>query len=88
MAEQRDAAGAPVVVLVVEDEPLVRMFAVDLLEDEGFTVLEAENADAALAVLRARLDVRVLFTDVDMPGTLNGFALARQAAAECPHWPC
>ena len=59
------------VVLIVEDEPFVRMM------DEGFEVLEAECADEALAIFSQRDDVSLLFTDVEMPGTLNGYALAR-----------
>ena len=75
----------PPVVLVVEDEPLVRMTAVDELDDAGFPVLEAGNADEALAVLEARSDeVQVLFTDVDMPGSMNGMALAERV---CQRWP-
>lgn len=65
------------VILVVEDEPLVRAVAVDVLEDAGFEVLEAPTADYALTVLQKREDIRVLFTDVEMPGRLNGFQLAR-----------
>lgn len=65
------------VVLVVEDEPLVRALAVDALEDAGYDVIEAPSADYALLVLSRRPDVRVVFTDVDMPGRLNGFELAR-----------
>jgi CheY-like chemotaxis protein len=64
-------------VLVVEDEPLVRALAVDVLEEAGFDVLEAATADYALAVLAKREDICVLLTDVDMPGRLNGFQLAR-----------
>ena len=73
-----------IVVLVVEDEPLVRMHAVDLLEDEGFTVIEAGTGDEGLAFLRARPDIGVLFTDVDMPGSLDGFALAHLASLDFP----
>ena len=73
-------------VLVVEDEPLVRMTAVDELDDAGFPVLEAKNADEALAVLEAHSDeVQVLFTDVDMPGSMNGMALAEQVYRRWPH---
>jgi two-component system, response regulator PdtaR len=69
----------PPVVLVVDDEPLVRMTAADELEEAGFQVQEAANSDVALAVLEARSDeVRVLFTDVDMPGSMDGMALAEQ----------
>src|SRR5919107_6407838 len=77
---------APPVALVVEDGPLVRMTAVDELDDAGFPVLEAGNADEALAVLEARSDeVQVLFTDVDMPGSMNGMALAEQVHRRWPH---
>ena len=64
------------VVLVAEDEPLVRMLAVDILEEEGFTVVEASTASAALALLEKRGDVTALFTDIDMPGGMNGLELA------------
>src|SRR5918997_7083862 len=70
------ARPAPVI-LVVEDEALVRMLAVDVLEEAGFDVIEAPNADYAVLVLDKREDIRVVFTDVDMPGRLNGFQLAR-----------
>jgi CheY-like chemotaxis protein len=68
---------SPPVVLVVEDEPLVRMLAVDILEDEGFEVVEASTAAAALALLEERGDVTALFTDIDMPGGMNGLELAK-----------
>jgi CheY-like chemotaxis protein len=64
------------VVLVVEDEPLVRFGAMDALQDAGFEVVEAGNADAALAVLSTRDDITVLFTDINMPGSMNGLELA------------
>ena len=70
-------AEQPNAVLVVEDEPLVRALAVDVLEEAGFDVLEAATADYALGVLEKREDICVLLTDVDMPGRLNGFQLAR-----------
>lgn len=74
------------VVLVVEDEMLVRMTAAAELEEAGFRVLEAANADMALTVLETRLDeVQVLFTDVDMPGLMNGMALAAQVHRRWPH---
>jgi two-component system, response regulator PdtaR len=76
----------PSVVLVVEDEPLVRMTAADELEEAGFQVLEAINADEALKVLEARSnDVQVLFTDVDMPGSMDGIALAEEVYRRWPH---
>ena len=64
------------VVLVVEDEPLVRALTVDALEDDGFNVLEAATGDYALTVLRGRNDIRAVVTDVEMPGQIDGFALA------------
>jgi DNA-binding NtrC family response regulator len=68
----------PTIILLVEDEALVRMLAWDILTEEaGYRVIEAANADEALALLEIRHDVRLVFTDVDMPGSLNGFGLAR-----------
>ncbi len=68
----------PVTVLLVEDEALVRMMAADVLRDEGgFKVVEAADVDEALTVLEATADVRALVTDVEMPGSLDGFTLAR-----------
>ena len=82
----QDARGEPPVVLLVEDELLVRMTAADELEEAGFHVLEAANADVALAVLEARSDeVQVLFTDVHMPGSMDGMKLAEQVHARWPH---
>ncbi len=74
------------VVLLVEDEPLVRMAAADDLQEAGFHVLEAANADVALAVLEACSDnVQVLFTDIDMPGSMNGLDLAENVQQRWPH---
>jgi len=68
----------PIVILLVEDEALVRMIAADVLMETGeYRVLEAVNAQEALTLLESRHDVRLVFTDVEMPGPLNGFALAR-----------
>jgi len=68
----------PTVILIAEDEALIRMFASDILTEEGgYRVIEAVDAEEALTLLEARHDVRLVFTDVDMPGPLNGFALAR-----------
>jgi CheY-like chemotaxis protein len=64
-------------VLVVEDEPLIRLFMADLLEDAGFAVLEAAHSDEALEVLSSGTMVDVLLTDVDMPPGPDGFTLAR-----------
>jgi len=64
-------------VLVVEDETIVRMHGMDILEDAGFEVLEAGNADEAMTILGKHDDVRLLFSDVDMPGSMNGLKLAQ-----------
>ena len=55
------------VVLVVEDEPVLRMMAVDMVEDAGFEALEAADATQAIEILQSRLDIRIVFTDIDMP---------------------
>ena len=67
----------PVCVLVVEDEGLIRMSLVDELEDAGFRVLEAASADEALIILKADPGVEAVFTDIDMPGSMDGLNLAR-----------
>lgn len=72
------------VVLVVEDEPLQRMMAADMAEDAGFDVVEAASAEEAIAILTARTDVRVVFTDIDMPHGMDGMKLA---AAIRDRWP-
>lgn len=69
-------AGGGVVVLVVEDEPLIRLGAVAMIEDAGFEVVEAENADEAILILENRNDIRIVFTDVHMPGSMDGLRLA------------
>lgn len=66
----------PPLVLVVEDEALLRWNAVAIVEDAGFDVVEAASADEALAVLEKRTDVRIVFTDVQMPGRMDGLTLA------------
>ena len=74
----------PLVILLVEDEVLVRMVAADVLEDAGFTVLESTNAEEALRLLETRSDVQVLFTDVNMPGALDGLGLAQTVHERSP----
>ena len=72
------------VVLLVEDEPLVRTLQVDILREAGFWVLEAQDADEAFEVLKRRKDVRAILTDVNMPGSLDGFEFARLVAQGWP----
>ena len=74
----------PPVILLVEHEMLVRMVAADLLEDAGFTVLESASAEEALRLLETRPDVQVLFTDVNMPGALDGLGLAQTVHERSP----
>jgi two-component system, response regulator PdtaR len=64
-------------VLVVEDEPLVRMFAADFLDEAGFKVFEAVNAEEAITLLQARPDIQAVVTDIELPGGMNGFELAQ-----------
>ncbi len=66
-----------VTVLIVEDETLVRMLGVDMLEEAGFIVHEADGADEALIILDAKDGIDLLFSDVDMPGSMDGMELAR-----------
>jgi|HubBroStandDraft_1064217.scaffolds.fasta_scaffold344046_1 CheY-like chemotaxis protein len=58
-------------VLIVEDEPLVRLGAVKIIEDGGFEVIEAASADEAIRILECRSDIRVVFTDIHMPGSMS-----------------
>jgi CheY-like chemotaxis protein len=74
----------PPVVLVVEDEMLLRMRAVDMVEDAGYVPVEAVDADEALAILQSRSDIVLLFTDIQMPGSMSGLQLA---LAVHERWP-
>src|SRR6202011_5519389 len=74
----------PPKVLVVEDEMMLRMRAVDIVEDAGFTPIEAVNADDALAILESRSDIDLLFTDIQMPGSMDGLKLAHAVHARWP----
>src|SRR6195256_6353728 len=71
-------------VLVVEDEMVLRMRAVDIVEDAGFEAVEAVNADEALAILESRSDISLLFSDIQMPGSIDGLKLAH---AVHERWP-
>jgi CheY-like chemotaxis protein len=72
------------VVLVVEDDFLIRMNAAQMIEEAGFSVVEAANSDEAVAILESRLDITVVFTDIQMPGSMDGLKLA---AAIRSRWP-
>src|SRR4051794_13017102 len=71
-------------VLIVEDEMVLRMRAVDIVEDAGFRAVEAVNADQAMSVLESRSDISLLFTDIQMPGSMDGLMLAH---AVHTRWP-
>ena len=77
-------AAVPPRVLVVEDEMMLRMRAVDIVEDAGFTPIEATNADEALIILESRSDVELLFTDIQMPGSMDGLRLAHAVHGRWP----
>jgi two-component system, response regulator PdtaR len=72
------------VVLVVEDEILIRELVAEELEEAGYSVVVANNADQAIAILEARQDIHLVFTDIDMPGSMGGLKLA---AAVRDRWP-
>jgi CheY-like chemotaxis protein len=72
------------VVLMVEDEPLVRMVAAATIEDAGFETIEAVGAESAIAILEVRKDIRIVFADIHMPGSMDGLKLAR---AVRDRWP-
>lgn len=72
------------VVLVVEDEPILRMMAVDMVEDAGFEAIEAADATEAVRILESRTDIRIVFTDIDMPRGVDGMTLA---ASIRDRWP-
>jgi two-component system, response regulator PdtaR len=84
LAVQVAAAVERPTVLLVEDEVLIRLMVADELRGQGLQVLEASNADEALAILESSLPVHLLFTDVRMPGRIDGLALARLAQARFP----
>jgi|ERR1700722_18386988 CheY-like chemotaxis protein len=78
-------ASCPKIVVVVEDEFLIRELAVDVLTEAGFRVIEACHAEQALSILERQAEgVCVLFTDIDMPGHMDGLQLAHHAHH---HWP-
>ena len=72
------------IVLVVEDNPVLLLNSVALIEDAGFEVLEACNADEAITILERRTDIAIVFTDIEMPGSMDGLRLA-QAVRD--RWP-
>jgi two-component system, response regulator PdtaR len=72
------------VVLVAEDEELVRLYAADLLTEAGYKVIDVASAEAALEAMAEQPNIRVLFTDIQMPGMLDGIQLARRVHEQWP----
>jgi CheY-like chemotaxis protein len=72
------------VVLIVEDDFLLRLDAVDMVGAAGFEVVDAANADQAIEILEARPDITVMFTDIQMPGSMDGLKLARAVRGRWP----
>jgi two-component system, response regulator PdtaR len=72
------------VVLAVEDEPLILMLAIDMIRDAGFEPLWASNADEAISILESRDDIRIVFTDINMPGSMDGIKLAQAVRGRWP----
>ena len=84
---QASLESRPSVVLLVEDEILIRLVAAETLRDEGFVVLEAGNADEAMALINAGQDLSLMITDIRMPGSMDGLALAAAVKDACPGVP-
>lgn len=76
-------ANAPIV-LVVEGEFLIRLHVVDMLEAAGFVTVQATNADEAILVLESRNDIRLVLTDIEMPGSMDGLRLAHAVRKKWP----
>ncbi|MER0238879.1 response regulator [Fulvimarina sp. MAC8] len=72
------------IVLVIEDEPVLRLEVVDLCEENGFEVIEAMDVDDAIAILESRPDIRIVYIDLDMPKGIDGIKIA---AAIRDRWP-
>jgi two-component system, response regulator PdtaR len=72
------------VILVVEDHPLVRMAVLEVMTEAGFEALDASSASGAIRTLEARPDIRLVFTDAEMPGTMNGIGLAHYIRKRWP----
>jgi CheY-like chemotaxis protein len=73
-----------VTILIVEDEALIRCGAVSHLEDEGFTVYQTHNADHAIKILEIHNEIRLIFTDINMPGSMDGLKLAHYVRGRWP----
>ena len=72
------------VVLILEDEAVIRMGAIHIVEDAGFAVVEARNADEAIEILERRRDIQAVFSDIRMSGLMDGFKLAHAIRGRWP----
>lgn len=79
-----DLSRSPAVVLIVEDEMILRMRAVDMVEDAGYTPLEALDTDEAVAILESRSDIALMCTDIQLPGSMDGLRLAHTVHKRWP----
>jgi CheY-like chemotaxis protein len=79
-----DHSVVPAVVLVVEDEMLLRMRAIDMVEDAGYASVEAVDANEAVAILESPSDIALMFTDIQMPGSMDGLKLAHTVRERWP----
>jgi DNA-binding NtrC family response regulator len=79
-----DLSCIPAVVLIVEDDMMLRMRAVDMVEDAGYTPIEASDAAEAVAILESRSDVALMCTDIQMPGSMDGVGLAQAVHVRWP----
>jgi CheY-like chemotaxis protein len=80
----RTIPGQRPVVLVVEDESLIRTTAMDMVEEAGFEAIAASDSDEAIRILESRNDIRAVFTDVQMPGSMDGLRVARVVRSRWP----
>ncbi|WP_417578961.1 response regulator [Pelagibacterium sp.] len=83
MLQRKDAP----LILVVEDEPLVRLDITLAMVDAGFSVIEVPDAEQAIDLLESRHSIGLVFTDVELAGSLDGFELAEQIKTRWPHIP-
>lgn len=79
-----DLSCIPAVVLIVEDEMMLRMRAVDMVEEAGYTPIEASDAAEAVAILESRSDIALMCTDIQMPGRMDGVGLAQAVHVRWP----
>jgi CheY-like chemotaxis protein len=80
----REALTLSATLLIAEDDVFIRAMVADFLRDSGFAVVEAANADEAISIFQSGAEIDLLFSDVKMPGSMDGFDLAQRVCAEWP----